>query len=1339
MTTLITSKTEKYITYLIISMRIVLGALFLAAGIAKFLYPDSLLNTLVAFSFLPHGLLNIINMALPAAEIVLGFLLITGLFRKPAAIAGAFFALVFTGMNAYSYLLGYNADCGCFGKMSLLPWQSLVLDVFMLVAALAQLLPKRIHKDRANLKFRQLKRWLVPVASIVMLVALVCSGTLISATPGMVSADDSEPADPIHPMMVFTPEQLAEMEEAYQNAPTTPAAPPLLTAPFGASKSLLSHLKYTPSQRDQGQAGTCWVWTGTGVTEIAMDVQNSVYDRLSIQYFDSNYNGGSGSHWAGCGGHLEWFANFYNGAESSHMAIPWSNTNASYQDGSRSGCPDTAAVDKSLITTTPNYPITSMTVQTIQTTGVSQAQAIANIKAVLESNKAVWFSWYSPTYWDAWVFDFCSFWNTQTEATVWVPGTAYTSQCGGGSISGGHAVLCYGYDDATNCWLMLNSWGTTAKRSNGTFKVTQNLNYTCTYAGYTAFKFQTLNIVFPATTHTITVTSPNGAESWDAGSTQAITWDSVGVTGNVKIEVSRDSGTSWSSVIASTPNDGTHSWTVTGPGTATARIRITSITYPTANDMSDADFTINQSITVTAPNGAESWNAGTTQTITWTSVCVTGNVKIEISRDGGTTWSAIFASTANDGTENWGVTGPGTATARIRVSSVTTPATNDISDDDFTIVQSITITAPNGAESWNAGTTQTITWTSVGVTGNVKIEISRNGGTTWSTIIASTPDDGTHDWAVTGPATTTARIRVSSVTTPATNDISDDDFTITQILALIIPNGGESWNVGSTQTIKWASGGVAGNVKIEISRDGGTTWAVIIASTANDGTHNWMVTGPGTATARIKITSVSTPGANDISDADFTIVQSITVTAPNGAESWTAGTLQTITWTSIGITGYVKIEVSRDGGTTWSTIFASTANDGTEKWTVTGPATVNARIKITSVSVPSVNDTSDDDFTIVQSITVTSPNGAESWNAGTTQAITWTSVGVTGNVKIEISRDGGTTWASAIASTPNDGTENWVVIGPGTTTARIRVSSVTTPGTNDISDDDFTIIQSITVTSPNGAESWNAGTTQAITWTSVGVTGNVKIEISRDGGTTWASAIASTPNDGTQNWIVTGPGTTTARIRVSSVTTPGTNDISDDDFTIIQSITVTSPNGAESWNAGTTQAITWTSVGVTGNVKIEVSRNGGTTWTVVIASTPNDGTHNWVVTGPGTATARIRVSSVTTPGTNDISDDDFTIIQSITVTAPNGTESWTIGSTQAITWTSIGIGPTTNVKIEISRDGGFTWTTIVASTANDGTHNWKVTGPASTTVKIRITSLSFPTVSDTSDANFTIQ
>jgi hypothetical protein len=101
----------------------------------------------------------------------------------------------------------------------------------------------------------------------------------------------------------------------------------------------------------------------------------------------------------------------------------------------------------------------------------------------------------------------------------------------------------------------------------------------------------------PAPTNGITVTSPNGGESWKQKSTHAITWTKVGTMGaNVKIELLK--GTSATVIKSSTPNSGTYSWAIgtTAIGT-TYKVRITSInargqTYTIYTDSSDKVFNI---------------------------------------------------------------------------------------------------------------------------------------------------------------------------------------------------------------------------------------------------------------------------------------------------------------------------------------------------------------------------------------------------------------------------------------------------------------------------------------------------------------------------------------------------------------------------------------------------------------------------------------------------------------------------------------------------------------------------------------------------------------------------
>jgi protein kinase-like protein len=93
-------------------------------------------------------------------------------------------------------------------------------------------------------------------------------------------------------------------------------------------------------------------------------------------------------------------------------------------------------------------------------------------------------------------------------------------------------------------------------------------------------------------------------------------------------------------------------------------------------------------------------------------------------------------------------------------------------------------------------------------------------------------------------------------------------------------------------------------------------------------------------------------------------VASLTLTSPNGGETQVIATNRTITWRSSLPPGRVKLEYSSNGGATWLPIYHSTDDTGSAVWTVQGPPTTRARIRITSLTDPSVSDASDRSFII---------------------------------------------------------------------------------------------------------------------------------------------------------------------------------------------------------------------------------------------------------------------------------------------------------------------------------------------------------------------------------------
>ena len=92
--------------------------------------------------------------------------------------------------------------------------------------------------------------------------------------------------------------------------------------------------------------------------------------------------------------------------------------------------------------------------------------------------------------------------------------------------------------------------------------------------------------------------------------------------------------------------------------------------------------------------------------------------------------------------------------------------------------KSITITSPNGGESWSQGTTKQITWTTEGNISDVNIDLSINGGATWEYIAFLVNNDGNYSFTLPNSATTQAKIRIRDVYDNMVYDVSDNCFTI---------------------------------------------------------------------------------------------------------------------------------------------------------------------------------------------------------------------------------------------------------------------------------------------------------------------------------------------------------------------------------------------------------------------------------------------------------------------------------------------------------------------------------------------------------------------------------
>jgi hypothetical protein len=684
----------------------------------------------------------------------------------------------------------------------------------------------------------------------------------------------------------------------------------------------------------------------------------------------------------------------------------------------------------------------------------------------------------------------------------------------------------------------------------------------------------------------ITLTSPNGAEQWEVGTSHAITWDLNGSIANLKLDYSVNNGTdNYPYAIVGSVNAAlkTYAWTVPDSLSDQVKVKATNLADTTVFDVSNNTFRIVGKLVVVAPNGGEVWPVGTAQSIIWSRVGSIASVKLEFSTDGGVTYPNIIVSStaASALSYNWTIPDAIYSTLRVKISDVADATVFDVSDANFKIRGNLNLTAPLGAEIWMINTSHNITWARFGSIANVRLEYSIDSGSSYPYVIVGSMNAGlqTYAWSIPDNPSTHSRVKITDAADATVFDASDANFIIRGGFTLSSPNGAEVWAINSIQNILWTTFGSIANVKLEYTKDNGTSWNLITASTTNTGAYAWTIPDSISTQCKVKISDSSDVDATDTSDAVFKIHGILVITSPNGAEEWNVGSTHNITWTKVGSISNAKLEYSNNGFSdeTHTVVItaATSAASLSYAWTIPDAISTNVKVRISDSNDAAVTDLSDGVFKIRGAFTLNSPNGSESWIVASAHAITWTTQGTVTNVKLDYSINAGSTWTVIIASVANAGTYNWTVPDTISDQVRVKVTDVTDSSAYDASDNNFKIRGDLTITAPNGAEKWSVGTSQVITWSRVGSIASVKLEYSDNGGTTYVPIVDSVSNTGSYSWTVPDAITTQAMVRITNVADPTVTDASNAAFKIQGSFNLTSPNSGEAWVVGTAHDITW--------------------------------------------------------------------------------------------------------------------------------------------------------------------
>ncbi|MBD3410576.1 MAG: DUF5123 domain-containing protein [Ignavibacteriales bacterium] len=590
---------------------------------------------------------------------------------------------------------------------------------------------------------------------------------------------------------------------------------------------------------------------------------------------------------------------------------------------------------------------------------------------------------------------------------------------------------------------------------------------------------------------------------------------------------------------------------------------------------------------------------------------------------------------------------------------------------------------------------------------------------------------------------------------------------------VVAPNGGELWRVGNTMDIQWNSAG-ATNLKLEYSTNGGSTWTTIVASTsASLGRYTWTIPNDVSTNCLVRAEDVDDATEADTSDASFEIVQAdLTLTDPNGGETWTIGDGYDITWTQSGIPE-VRLEYSTDSGSTWDTITASTSGySNSYYWTVDAPASANGMLRIVDAYDSTLADTSD------AVLTFASPSGSPAtWyvddDAGTGGA------GTSGDPFDEIT--------DALSAASADDT---IKVSPGTYTTTDPGSTptgivlISTDGAGSTTIDGTTLwgeafevkagwhIEGFTFTNFDDGDfdlgvlvfPAAADSSETIIVRDNIFDGNTKVIYGEDGSSAEALIDHNEFLNGT-NQVVVG--------EFRSLKLYNNTFYENDSLAAKYIVDVYSKSQSE------------TRVDMRNNVFVgnDVDASSVAVARVYPAA---DGTTAKLTEGYNlfynnsadsvvTETIANRTTVDTRPGYTtkedplfvDGASGDFTLLSGspafddgvdvglaysdaapekgayeggvvgVTLTNPDGGEQYGVDQDVNVTWSATNL---TNVKLEFSSDDGASYSSIVASTdATTGSYAWTVPNDISQTCKIRITSIEHPQLADSSDAVFRIR
>ena len=502
--------------------------------------------------------------------------------------------------------------------------------------------------------------------------------------------------------------------------------------------------------------------------------------------------------------------------------------------------------------------------------------------------------------------------------------------------------------------------------------------------------------------------------------------------------------------------------------------------------------------------------------------------------------------------------------------------------------------------------------------------------------------------------------------------------------------------------IRWVPVTGAANYLLQDSSDGGNTWNTLATQAGTTYAHTAL---SADTTYRYQVTAIDASGDS----LPSTPVSGTTTLAAPAAFTATpvSATAVALSWTAVQDATTYKLERSPDH-TTWTALTPSQALTSSSvsytDTTVSAGNTYSYRISSINAGGSSVASTVVNATTLPLTPTLTATVAS-----ATEVDLHWAASNGATSYKVESSNDGGNTWSTLATQAGTSYANTALTADHG---YEYRISAIDATGTSPSS---ATVTLTTLLNAPTNFTAASNGPTEIdLTWTPVADATAYKLERSIGNNTTWTTL---SPNPaltlGSSSYADTGvPAGTSCYYRLSAISAAGTSVAS----STVTALTIpSSPVLSASVISSSEVDLSWASVAGATSYRVEVSADGGTTWTT--AASPTAALFNDTALSADTA-YKFRVSATDATGTSAPSS---TVSKSTIVTAPTALSATTVSSTViGLSWTPV--TDATTYKIQRSTDQ-HAWSTLTTALTGTSASYQDTTAVAATTYYYNISAV----------------